>query len=263
MRILFIGDVFGEPGRDFLTDYLYRVRHEEKVDFCIANGENATHGRGLSRGHAEELLAAGVDFITMGNHTWSHADIFDYIGELPIVRPANFPSSLPGRGFASVPCRGMRLGILNLEGRIFIDPPGDNPFEAAEKALSVLSAESDFILVDFHAEATSEKKALAVFLDGRVGAVLGTHTHVAAADEQILKGGTAFITDVGMTGVCAEGVIGMKSGPVLQKMAGGFPARFEPAAGKAEMNAVLLEVSEETGRAVSIRRIRAEKPSSL
>lgn len=256
MRILFIGDVFGSPGRDFIIDHLFRIRHEERVDFCVANCENATHGRGLSRKCADELLSSGIDFITMGNHTWSHSDIFSYIEDYPMVRPVNLARSLPGKGYAVVTCKGIRIGILNLEGRVFIDPPGDNPFEAADEAVEALSAQSDFILVDFHAETTSEKKALALSLDGRVGAVLGTHTHVATADEQILKGGTAFITDVGMTGVCAESVIGMSSRLVTDKMANGVPVRFEPAEGRAEMNAVLLDIDEQTRCVTEIRRVK-------
>lgn len=259
MRILFIGDVFGEPGRDLITDKLYKLRHDEKIDFCIANGENASHGRGLSKKNADELLESGVDFITLGNHAFSHKDIFDYIDEYPIIRPFNLSSALPGRGAAAVKCKGFQIGIINLEGRVFIEPAGDNPFEAADRALSELSercGKCDIIIVDFHAETTSEKKALALYLDGRVSAVLGTHTHVQTTDEQILRKGTAFITDVGMTGVNNEkSIIGMDSLLVTEKFVKGVPVRFEPASGKAVMNAVIIDFDDSDGAAQGIRRI--------
>ncbi len=248
MRILFIGDVFGSPGRDLIVDSLFRLRHQEKIDFCIANCENATNGRGLSEAHAKELLDAGIDFITLGNHAFSHNDIYGYIDRLPVIRPINLSSSLPGSGIGVAECKGAKIGIINIEGRVFIEPAGDNPFEAADKAVKELSeryGDCEIIIVDFHAETTSEKKALALYLDGRVSAVLGTHTHVQTSDEQILKCGTAFITDVGMTGVCGESVIGMNSRLVTEKFVKGVPVRFEPAMGKASLNAVIIDFNDE------------------
>lgn len=260
MNILFIGDVFGEPGRSLIVDGLFKIRHEEKIDFCIANCENASHGRGLSRRNAKELLESGVDFITMGNHTWSNNEIYDYIDEFPVIRPVNFAESLPGRGFAVVTFRGIKIGVLNIEGRVFIEPPGDNPFEAADNAVNeIKSAGAKIIIVDFHAETTSEKKALALYLDGRVSAVIGTHTHVATADEQILKGGTAFITDVGMTGVCDGSIIGMNSRLVTEKFVRGVPVRFEPALGNPELNGVILEFDDNIMSVKSIRRLRVKR----
>ena len=222
MRILFIGDIFGEPGRDIIVDKLFRLRHEEKIDFCIANCENASHGRGLSKRNADELLESGVDFVTMGNHTFSNNEIYEFIRDYPIIRPYNLSGLLPGKGFAAVELKnGVRVGIINIEGRVFIEPAGDNPFEAADRALMELRenfGNCHVIIVDFHAETSSEKKALGLYLDGRVTAVLGTHTHVQTADEQILSKGTAFITDVGMTGVSGEGsIIGMDSRLVTEK----------------------------------------------
>ena len=249
MRILFIGDVFGEPGRDIIVDRLFRLRHEEKIDFCIANCENASHGRGLSKRNAEELLESGVDFITMGNHTFSNNEIYEFINDYPIVRPCNLSKALPGKGVAAVDRKGKRIGIINIEGRFFIEPAGDNPFEAADLALSELSdkfGECDVIIVDFHAETSSEKKALGLYLDGRVSAVIGTHTHVQTADEQVLRKGSAFITDAGMTGVSGDGrVIGMDSRLVTEKFIKGVPVRFEPAKGAAELNGVILDLSDD------------------
>ena len=265
MRILFIGDVFGEAGRDIIVDRLFRIRHEEKIDFCIANCENASHGRGLSRRNADELLESGVDFITMGNHTFSNNDIYEYINDYPIVRPCNLSRTLPGKGVAAVEHKGLRIGIINIEGRVFIEPAGNDPFEAADNALKELSekyGQCDIIVTDFHAETTSEKKALALYLDGRVSAVIGTHTHVQTADEQVLKKGTAFITDAGMTGISqGESVIGMDSRLVTEKFIKGVPVRFEPAVkGEVELDGVIMDFEEKKEEGLlKIREFRRVK----
>ncbi|MBQ8828262.1 MAG: TIGR00282 family metallophosphoesterase [Clostridia bacterium] len=253
MRILFIGDVFGAAGRRVIERKLTKVKNEYDIDFCIVNGENASHGRGLSMSAADTLYGAGADFITMGNHTWGNGDIFNYIDDYPIIRPANFAEGLPGRGYDVVDTVAGRVGIINLQGRVSMDPV-DNPFTCADKCIERMKDEADMIIVDFHAEATSEKMAMAYYLDGRVSAVLGTHTHVQTADERILQNGTAFITDVGMTGT-DTGVIGMRKHQVIEKFVMGLPKRFEPADGRAHMCGAVLDVDNESGKTLSIERI--------
>ncbi len=199
-----------------------------------------------------------MDFITLGNHAFSHRDIYDYIGKLPVIRPCNLSRLLPGKGVAAVSCNGKKIGIINIEGRVFIEPAGDNPFEAADDALKELNdnfGTCNIIIMDFHAETTSEKKALALYLDGRVSAVLGTHTHVQTADEQILPRGTGFISDVGMTGACVNSVIGMDARLVTEKLIKGTPVRFEPAAGQGEMHGVIIDFDDNTDKIVAFNRL--------
>lgn len=254
MNILFIGDVSGETGRDMLAHYCPQIRRDYDIDFCIANGENASHGRGLSLACAESLYESGVDYITLGNHTWNNSSIMTFIDDYPVVRPANFSRNLPGKGYGVAECAKGKVGILNLQGRTFMDP-SDNPFAMAVDCVMALREETPIIILDFHAEATSEKLAMAYYMDGMVSAVLGTHTHVQTADEQIFPGGTAYLTDVGMTGP-AEGVIGMNHKLVLRKFVDGIPTRFEPAKGRGQFNAVVITVEETTGRATGVERIR-------
>ena len=239
ITILFVGDVFGGTGRAALRKALPELRREHAVDVCIVNGENASHGRGLSLGSAEEIYLAGADCITMGNHTWNNHEIYQFIDDYSMVRPANFASNLPGKGSALLELGGFLVGVVNLQGRVYMDPC-DNPFEIAEREVSRLRERTPVIFVDFHAEATAEKAALAYFLDGRVTAVAGTHTHVQTADERILPGGTAFITDVGMTGPHG-GVIGMDKAGVLNKFVKCVPQKFKPAEGLS-----LIHISEPT-----------------
>lgn len=254
MKILFIGDIFGKSGRELAVRMIPELRKAYQIDFCVVNGENTTHGRGIGMDTADELLAAGVDCITMGNHTWGNSEIHSFIDDYPILRPANFAEGLPGRGSLVLENdNGMKLGVLNLQGRVYMEPC-DNPFTCAIHEVEALQKETPNILVDFHAEATAEKIALAYYLQGQVSAVIGTHTHVQTADEQILEGGTAFLTDVGMTGP-VEGVIGMDRRNVVNKFVKCIPVRFEPAKGPAVLHAVLIEVDEETGKATNITRI--------
>ena len=253
MRILFLGDVFAKAGRRAVTKRLRALAEKHGADFVIANGENASHGRGLSLSAARELYEAGVDFITLGNHTWSNNGIFDIIEDSPMVRPANFSSSLPGKGYAVVQTPCGPVGILNLQGRVYMDPV-DNPFDRALACVQAMQRETNVIIVDFHAEATSEKIALAYYLDGQVTAVVGTHTHVQTADERILPGGTAFISDVGMCGP-VNSIIGMDPGLVMNKFVYALPRRFEPAKGEAQVNGVLIETDPASGTAAGITRI--------
>lgn len=256
MRLLFIGDIVGRPGRRALKENLPGLQRELDIDFVVANGENAAGGNGITREVARELLASGIDVITMGNHVWDHKEIFDLIEqEKRILRPANYPPGVPGAGFCVYETghKG-RIAVLNLAGRVFMSEL-DCPFRKADQLLAQLGGITRVILVDFHAEATSEKMAMGWYLAGRVSAVCGTHTHVQTADERILPGGTAYITDVGMTGP-RDSVIGVKKELVLGKFLTQLPRRFEVASGPYQFNAVVIDIDDETGEAREVRRIQ-------
>jgi metallophosphoesterase (TIGR00282 family) len=249
-----IGDVAGKPGVRAVKQLLPRLTAEYGLDFVVANGENAAGGVGLTPRIAEELLAAGVHCITTGNHVWRQSELRDFIAEEQrLLRPLNYPASQPGQGLGlyETPA-GIRVGVLNLVGQIFMDP-ADSPFAAAESALEKLAG-AQLILVDIHAEATSEKKALGQFLDGRVTAVAGTHTHVQTADEQILKQGTAFITDIGMTGP-HDSVIGMRTDSILKRFTTRMPTSFNVAKKDVRLQALLITAELPDGRAVQVERL--------
>ena len=259
LRVLIIGDVVGRPGRNILRDKLAQLQKAEKIDFTIVNAENASGGNGLNFQCKEELLRYGADVLTMGNHTWNNREILSYIDDEPrLVRPANFPGDCPGQGW-HVYTVGIneRLAVINLCGRVFMSPL-DCPFQTVDAILQELAGAADYIVVDMHAEATSEKIALAHYLDGRVSALVGTHTHVPTADETILPGGTAYITDLGMTGP-VDSVLGVKKEQVIQRFLTVRPVRFEVAAGAAALNGAVVELST-NGRAVSIHRIQVHMP---
>jgi metallophosphoesterase (TIGR00282 family) len=258
MKVLFIGDIVGRPGRRVLARMLPGLRRELSVDFTIANGENSAGGFGITRETFEEIVAAGVDVVTGGNHTWQAREISTLLdGDLRLLRPANYPAGAPGRGAGVFRPSGARggaaVGVVNLEGRIFMEPL-DSPFRIGWELVERLRQETPVLVIDIHAEATSEKTALGWYLAGRVSAVVGTHTHVQTADERILPGGTAFITDVGMTGP-RDSIIGMGREEVLQRFLTQLPARFNVAVGPAQLNAVLLDVDERTGHARAIQRV--------
>ena len=256
MRILFIGDIVGSPGRGIVLERLEDIVSNEQADLVIANGENAASGFGITPRLTEELLSAGIEVLSGGNHIWDRKEILDFIPREPrLLRPANFPAASPGSGlFCGTSQKGIPYAVMCLQGRIFM-ASNDDPFSVADRELGKLQTETKVIIVDMHAEATSEKQAMGWYLDGRVSAVIGTHTHVATADEQILPGGTAYITDVGMTGP-HDSVIGMEKGAVIKRFLDGMPTRFEVATGDIQMNAVLIEVDSVSGRAVSIARRR-------
>ena len=256
VNILFVGDVFGRTGRETLDELLPDLLEEYEVDYCIVNGENAAHGRGLSMQCADEIFAAGADCITMGNHTWDNNDIYQFIDDYPVVRPINFAESLPGRGYAILEGGPCHIGVLSVQGRVYMEPC-DNPFESAYEAVMTLRKNVSVILVDFHAEATAEKAAMAYYLDGLATAVVGTHTHVQTADESISEQGTAFISDVGMTGP-HNGVIGMDKAAVINKFIRCVPQKFKPAEGKGKLHAVFIKADTETGKAEEIKRISIE-----
>ncbi len=251
MRILMIGDIIGQPGRQAIRRVLPDLREELGVDLVVANGENVAGGFGITLETAEELLESGVDILTSGNHIWDQKDIIPHMDEgLPLIRPANYPDA-PGRGYLVQD----GVMVLNLMGRVFM-PTLDCPFRTASVLLAEAIAEyaPRVILVDFHAEATSEKQGLGWYLDGKVGAVLGTHTHVGTVDARILPKGTAYLTDVGMTGP-VNSVIGSDTNAVLERFLTGLPQRLSVARGPVMLNSVLVEVDVDTGKALSIQRI--------
>ena len=257
MRVLMIGDVVGSCGRTALRNQLPRLKQSLRPDVIVVNGENAAGGRGITRAIVREFLDLGVDCITLGNHAWDQREIFDFIDcEAHLIRPANYPEGTPGRGVAELPAGQDTLTVINLMGRTFM-PAVECPFRVVDAILNNREGETPFILVDFHAETTSEKQAMAWHLDGRVSALIGTHTHVQTADERILPLGTAYLADVGMVGAY-DGVIGMHRDLVLRKFRTQLPVCLEAGTGRAQLNAVLIDLVRPTGRARHIRRIRID-----
>jgi hypothetical protein len=255
MKLLFLGDIVGGPGRDILRQKLPELVQRLDVDLCIANGENASAGSGLTPAVAAKLFALPIQVLTNGDHTYRRREILPLLEEDPrVVRPANMSGRSVGRGHTVVEARnGVLVAVINLIGRVFMDP-ADCPFAAVDRILESLGRTTPVILVDFHAEATSEKVAMGHYLTGRVSAVIGTHTHVQTADEKILPGGTAYLTDAGMTG-SHDSVIGREKAPVLHRFTTSMPARYDLATGDPRVSGVLIEVDETTGRAATIERI--------
>jgi 2',3'-cyclic-nucleotide 2'-phosphodiesterase len=255
MNILMVGDVFGETGRAALAKHLPRLRQEHAIDFCVVNIENAASGFGVTPAMAKQALEQGADVLTSGNHIWDRKEIVEYITrENLLLRPANFPPGTPGVGHVTVKAGPHKVAVLNLMGRVFMLPI-DCPFRKADDIVPELRRETPIVLVDMHAEATSESVAMGWHLDGRVSAVVGTHRHVQTADERVLPGGTAYITDLGMTGP-TDGVIGVDREIILQRFLGQMPVRFEPAKGPAALHGVVIVVDPDSGRASDIRRLR-------
>lgn len=254
MNLLAIGDIVGNPGRKVVKELLPKIRRDFNIDMVIANGENSAGGFGITYTVAQELYSYGVDVITMGNHVWSKKEIMSFIDEdSRIVRPANFPEELPGRGSTIVELFNYKVAVINLIGRVFMDP-ADSPFNSALKEIEKCKDEADLIIVDFHAEATSEKLAMGWFLDGRANVVFGTHTHVQTADERILSNGTGYITDLGMTGPY-NSIIGVEKDIIVKKFVTQIPEKFETAKGEAQFNAVVFEIDDKSRNVVSIKRI--------
>jgi 2',3'-cyclic-nucleotide 2'-phosphodiesterase len=253
MNILFIGDVFGRPGRDALAAWLPGFRDDHDLDFVVANGENAANGAGITSKIALRLLAAGVDVLTTGNHVWRQKEVYSFLAtDERIVRPANYPSGAPGRGLTVRPARdGHEVAVINLAGQLYMNT-SMSPFRLVDRLVDEASAMTDTVLVDLHAEATSEKVAMGHYLDGRVTAVLGTHTHVQTSDARVLPGGTAYLTDVGMTGPL-ESVIGVRTDIIVKRFLTELPQQFEMAEGPVRINAALIEAH--AGRAASIRAL--------
>jgi 2',3'-cyclic-nucleotide 2'-phosphodiesterase len=255
MTILFIGDIVGRPGRDLVQKGLRALIDHYDVDVTIANAENAAAGFGLTRDIGETLLDWGIDVMTSGNHIWDKKEVLEYIAVEPrLLRPANYPAGVPGHGSCVAQTRdGRSVGVINLMGRVFMAPL-DDPFAVALREIDAVRHRARIIVVDMHAEATSEKIAMGWHLDGRVTAVIGTHTHVQTADERVLPGGTAYLTDAGMT-AAHDSIIGMEKEPSLARFLNGMPAKFEPATGNPRLNGAVIEADDKTGRATKITRI--------
>ena len=260
MNILFIGDIFGRPGRTIVKERLPELVRQHSADLVIANCENAASGFGITPPLAEELFELGIDVMTTGNHVWDKREIIEYFQMADgnphsparrLLRPANFAQGLPGWGVYEGQKNGVAYAVVNLQGRVFMASI-DDPYRYADSLLQKIKAK--VVLVDFHAEATSEKAAFGWYLDGRVTAIVGTHTHIPTADETILTNGTAYITDVGMTGPY-DGVIGVKKEQIIERFLTGMPARFEPASGDVRLSAVVIQCDGQTGRATKIERV--------
>lgn len=254
MNILFIGDIFASPGRGLVARLLQEIISTEKIQLAVANAENSAGGFGITPLIAQELFSIGLDLLTSGNHIWDKKEIFDYIGREPrLLRPANYPAELPGQGWIATKARdGTEVAVINLQGRVHM-PATDCPFRKADEILGALDPKIKVRLVDFHAELTSEKEAMGWHLNGRVSAMLGTHTHVPTADERILSSGTAYQTDVGMTGPY-DSVIGSEKSLALRRFLTGMPIRLDSAKGGAELHATIVSVDPATGHALEIRR---------
>jgi metallophosphoesterase (TIGR00282 family) len=256
MNILFIGDIVGSPGREAINKLLPELKKEYQLQFIIANAENAAGGSGITQKVADELFKSGIDVLTSGDHIWKKREIFEIINQEPrILRPLNFPVGALGKGSGLFKTKeGEAIGVINVNGRVFMEAL-ECPFRTSIEAVETLAKQTNLIIVDIHAEATSEKIALGWYLDGKVSAVLGTHTHIQTADERILPGGSAFITDVGMTGPY-DSVIGRRIEDVLERFITSIPTRFEVAKDNIQLHAVVLDIDEKTGKTRSIVRIQ-------
>ncbi len=256
MKVLFIGDICGSPGRKAVAQLLPKLKEMYRVDFTIANAENAAGGFGITPNVADELFGMGIDLLTSGNHVWDRKEIVEYIAKNGnLLRPVNYPAEVPGRGTAVMKTtNGERIAVINVIGRIFMSP-ADCPFGALDREIAKVSEETKIIIVDLHAEATSEKVALGWYLDGRASAALGTHTHVQTADERVLPGGTAYITDLGMTGP-RDSVIGVDKDQAIARFLTLMPTRFDVAPGPVQLCGALVEIDSESGRAKKILRLQ-------
>ncbi|MDW4479367.1 TIGR00282 family metallophosphoesterase [Staphylococcus saprophyticus] len=254
MRLLFIGDIVGKVGREAITTYLSRLKQTYRPTVTIVNAENAAHGKGLTEKIYKDLLREGVDFMTMGNHTYGQRQIYDFIDSANrMVRPANFPEEAPGVGMRFIQINEIKLAIINLQGRAFMQDI-DDPFKKADKLINEAKKETDYIFVDFHAETTSEKNAMGWYLDGRASAVVGTHTHIQTSDERILPGGTGYITDVGMTGFY-DGILGINRHEVITRFITSLPQRHVvPDEGRSVLSGVIIDINKE-GRTTHIERV--------
>lgn len=254
MKILAIGDLIGNAGIKELRKQIDEIRKEEKIDFTIVNGENAAEGMGITQKNLDDILSQKVDVITMGNHTWAKKDIFKFIDHPKLIRPANYPKGVVGKGYGIYTCQNKKIAVINLIGRVDINVLSENPFIIAKELVEKLQKQVDIILVDFHAEATAEKIAMGYFLDGKATAVFGTHTHVQTADEKILPKGTAYITDLGMTGP-KNSVIGMDIEVSFKRFETTLPERYRIATGETMLNGVIFDIDDDTNKVKQVKRI--------
>ncbi len=255
MKILCVGDLVGKGGLDKLRKDLKIIQEAENIDFTIVNGENVASGMGMTKKDYNELCKLNIDVITMGNHTWGKMDIFNFINENNIVRPANYSKGVPGHGYTIIEKNNKKIAVINLIGRTDMPVLSENPFNCIDKILNKIQDEVDIIIVDFHAEATAEKIAMGYYLDGRVNAIFGTHTHVQTADEKILKNGTAYITDIGMTGP-QDSVIGMDKDVSIKRFVTSLPEKYRVAEGDCTINGIVIEIDNESCKTMSIYRIK-------
>ncbi|MYL48622.1 TIGR00282 family metallophosphoesterase [Halobacillus litoralis] len=255
MRILFIGDVVGSPGREMVDEYLPKLKQKYQPAVTIVNGENAASGKGITEKIYRRFLEKGAQAVTLGNHAWDKKEIFDFIDAAEyLVRPANYPEGTPGKGMTFVKTPKGEVAVINLQGRTFLSP-NDDPFRKIDEMITEAKKRTSIIFLDFHAEATSEKQAMGWYVDGRVSVNVGTHTHIQTADERILPGGTGYISDVGMTGPY-DGILGMEREAVLKRFLTNLPVRFEvPKKGRAQLSAFLVDVDDKTGKSTKVQRI--------
>lgn len=254
MNILAVGDIVGRTGIDKLKELLPKIIQENNIDFVIVNGENAADGMGLTEKIYKEILSAGANVVTMGNHTWAKKDIFNFIDDEQIIRPANYPDNNPGKGYRIYDCKNKKIAVINLIGRVTMNVLSENPFLKAKEIVNEIKDKVDLILIDFHGEATAEKIAFGYYMDGEVTAIFGTHTHVQTADEMILPKGTGFISDIGMTGP-KHSVIGMEISASVKRFETSLPEKYQVASGKGKLNSVMFTIKDETNKVTKITRI--------
>ena len=254
MNILAVGDIVGQVGVKELQKRLPKLKEEYKIDFCIVNGENAAEGMGITENLFNDILHAGADMVTMGNHTWGKKDIFKFIDNSQILRPINYPEGVCGKGMNIYNCKNKKIAVINALGRAEINILSENPFLEVKKAVDDIKEKVDIIILDFHAEASAEKMAMGYYLDGEITILFGTHTHVQTADEKILAKGTAYITDIGMTGP-KDSIIGMEKDAALKRFLTALPEKYKIAQGEAMLNACVFEVNDETNKVEKIKRI--------
>lgn len=254
MKILAVGDLVGEGGVKKLKELLPRIREEEKIDFVIANAENSAGGMGITTKIFNELKELDIDAVTMGNHTWGKKDIFTLIEDQKLIRPANYPNNVPGKGYGIYTCKGKKICVVNLIGRTDMNVLSENPFLKMQDILKEVKSQADIIILDFHAEATAEKIAMGYYLDGKITAMFGTHTHVQTADEKILEHGTGYITDIGMTGPI-KSVIGMDIAVSIKRFETTLPERYKLAEGNCMLNGCIFDINDETCRVNKVTRV--------
>ena len=254
MRILAVGDIVGESGVRKIKELLPKIKRDENIDFVITNGENSAGGMGITEKNFKDIIEAGTNVVTMGNHTWGKKDIFKFIDDPKILRPANYPKGVVGKGLGIYECNGKKIAVMNFIGRVDINILTENPFIMAKEMVEELQNKVDIIVIDFHAEATAEKIAMGRFLDGKITILIGTHTHVQTADEQILPNGTAYITDLGMTGP-KNSVIGMDIQASIKRFETALPEKYKLAEGECILNAVAFEIDDATNKVTTIKRI--------